>query len=215
MALFYFIRHGETLWNADNRLCGRSDVALSDAGRRQARRLAERLKSLPLAAIYTSPLKRTLDTARVIAEVTGREPVLEPSLIELDYGAWEGKTYAQIMEEDPEAYRVWDADPGRLAPPHGETGEQVLQRVTPFLGFLASRHSQGHVAVVTHKTICRLVICHILGMDPSEYRRRLAMENAAVNILQPWEQGWRLVLFNDTSHLADSHPEGPSLNEDF
>jgi broad specificity phosphatase PhoE len=68
---------------------------------------------------------------------------------------------------------------------------------------------------VSHKTICRLVVCHVLGLAPSEYRRRLSMDNAAVNILRRDEEGWRLVLFNDTSHLRVPRPEPASLNGVF
>jgi len=215
MGLFYLVRHGETEWNAGNRLCGRSDVPLSDAGRRQAARLAQRLKPLPLEAMYSSPLKRALQTASIIAESIGLEPIVNPSLIELDYGSWEGKTYAEVRAKEFETYRAWDADPGKLAPPGGESGEQALKRAAPFLDLLTSRHPQGNVVVVGHRTVWRLIVCHILGLAPSEYRRRLVMDNACMNIIQWWEQGWRLVLLNDTSHLAEPLSEPAPTIEDF
>ena len=114
------------------------------------------------------------------------------------------------------AYRAWDADPGNVAPRGGESGVRALERVVPFLDELAVRHSaeRDHVVVVCHKTICRLVVCHVLGLSPSEYRRRLSMDNAALNIIQPHEQGWRLILLNDTSHLAPIHTEA-TLNGSF
>src|SRR5581483_1439624 len=215
MAHFYFIRHGETESNAKSRLCGRSDVPLSETGREQARKLAERLGRLSIQALYTSPLGRARETAEIIAQVTMREPIVVESLAELDYGAWEGKTFAEIMEKDPETLRAWERNPADVAPPEGETGLQALNRVVPFLHHLASHHDRGNVVVVCHKTICRLVVCHVLGLPISEYRRRLTMDNAAINIIQPWEDGWRLVLFNDTSHLPGGHRERGSKNEDF
>ena len=111
MALFYFVRHGVSEWNTENRLCGRSDVSLSDEGRRQATRLAERLRALPPDAIYTSPLRRTVETAEIIAATTGLKPIVDARLVELDYGAWEGMTFAEVMDHDAGAYRAWDADP--------------------------------------------------------------------------------------------------------
>ena len=216
MALFYFVRHGVSEWNTENRLCGRSDVSLSDEGRRQATRLAERLRALPPDAIYTSPLRRTVETAEIIAATTGLKPIVDARLVELDYGAWEGMTFAEVMDHDAGAYRAWDADPGNVAPRGGESGVRALERVVPFLDELAVRHSaeRDHVVVVCHKTICRLVVCHVLGLSPSEYRRRLSMDNAALNIIQPHEQGWRLILLNDTSHLAPIHTEA-TLNGSF
>ncbi len=215
MALFYFIRHGETEWNAEGRLCGRTDVPLSPVGRQQARMLAQRLKPLPVEALYSSTLGRALETARAIGKAAGREPVADARLVELNYGAWEGRTFEEVKQADPETYRAWEEDPGSTAPPAGESGEQVVARVRPFLDEIALRHAHGHVVVVCHKTVCRLVACHILGVPLAEYRRRLAMENAAVNILQPSEGGWRLVLLNDTSHLSIPHADLAPAGEDF
>jgi probable phosphoglycerate mutase len=202
MALFYFVRHGEATWNAEARLCGRTDVPLSEVGRRQAARLAERLSKLPLKAIYTSPLERARATARFIADAARIEPTVEERLVELDYGAWEGLTYEEIKQGHAAAYRAWVADPGEVAPPEGESGRQVVARVAPFLELLAARHPRGTVVVVSHRTVCRLIVCHVLGLPLGEYRRRLAMDNAALNILEWAETGWRLLVLNDTSHLA-------------
>ena len=101
MGLFYFVRHGETEWNAEGRFCGRTDVPLSEAGRRQARLLGLRVKPLRVIALYSSPLRRALETARIIGEVTGRESVVDPRLAELNYGAWEGLTLEEIKARNP------------------------------------------------------------------------------------------------------------------
>jgi probable phosphoglycerate mutase len=203
MGLFYLLRHGETEWNAENRFCGSTDVPLSEAGRRQAKSLAERLNSIPFEALYSSPLKRALETARVISASVGLQPIPDARLVELDYGQWEGKTLAEIMENDPKTFRAWDANPAQVAPPGGESGLEAQQRVVSFLDFLAAKHPQGDVLVVLHKTVCRLAICHVLGMSPSEYRRRLVLNNAALSIIQTQPYGWQLITFNDTSHLSD------------
>ena len=215
MGLFYLLRHGETEWNAANRICGRSDVPLSEAGRRQAKRLAERLKPISFEALYSSPLKRAIETARFISERIGLEPVVDDRLVELDYGQWEGKTLEEIRKNDPKTLRAWEADPGRVAPPGGESGLEVQQRIVPFLDSLAAKHRKGQVAAVFHKTVCRLAICHVLGMPPSDYRRRLVMENAALSIVQSREDGWQLITYNDTSHLSASQGGHISLREEF
>jgi probable phosphoglycerate mutase len=215
MGLFYLMRHAETEWNVENRLCGQFDIPLSEAGRRQAKRLAGRLKSIAFEGLYSSPLRRAMETANLISEVIGLEAIVDERLIELGYGKWEGKTLAEVEKDDPKTFRAWDADPGEVAPPGGESGLEALQRVVPFLNLLAARHRQGHVAVVFHKTVCRLAVCHVLGVPPSEYRRRLAMDNAALSIIQPRKDGWQLVTFNDTSHLSDSHQALTSGREEF
>lgn len=202
MALFYFLRHGETTWNAEGRLCGRTDVPLSDVGRRQAQFLALRFKPILVKVLYSSPLSRALETARVIGQAIGREPVVDRRLAELNYGAWEGGTFEEIKRAAPNAYRAWDADPGSLAPSEGETGAQLIERVSPFLADVAQRHQSGNIVVVCHKTVCRLLACHIMGVPLSEYRRRIPMENAAVNIFETVEGNWRAVALNDTLHLS-------------
>ena len=155
MALFYFLRHGETEWNAEGRVCGRTDVPLSDAGRRQARLLARRLQSIPVLALYSSPLVRALESARIIGEVIGREPLVDCRLAELNYGAWEGSTFEEIQRTTPAIYRAWDTDAATHAPPGGESGEQLIARVTPFLADVAQRHPHGNVVVVCHRTVRR------------------------------------------------------------
>jgi broad specificity phosphatase PhoE len=215
MGLFYLVRHGESAWNAENRLCGRSDVPLSEAGRRQAECVAERLKATPFEAFYSSPLVRALETARLISESVGLDPVVDPRLVELDYGQWEGETMAEVIAGDPEAFHAWEANPARLAPPGGESGLEARQRVVLFLDFAAAKHPQGHVLVVFHKTVCRLAICHALGIETSEYRRRLVLHNAALSIIQPRPEGWRLVTYNDTSHLASCQAGRTSWGEEF
>lgn len=217
MALFYLVRHGESEWNAEERLCGWTDIALSDAGRRQAERLGERLQALPPTVICTSPLNRTTETAAIIARGTGLTPILDGRLVELNYGAWEGRTIAEVMSEDAALYRAWDADPASVAPPGGETGQEALARLVPCLDELKKRHTSAHdhVVVVTHKTACRLVACHVLGLATSEYRRRLSMANAALNVITPTPDGWRLIVLNDTSHLAPVHTEASALDGAF
>ena len=215
MALFYLVRHGESAWNAENRLCGRSDVPLSEAGRRQAMSLAERLKPIPFEAFYTSPLARAVETARLVAEARGLEPVPDQRLVELDYGEWEGRTLSDILENDAQAFRAWDAQPAQLAPPGGESGLAAQQRIVSFLDFLAARHQQGRVLVTFHKTVCRLAICHVLGMAPDEYRKRLVLSNAALSIIRSRPNGWQLVSFNDASHLSACLLEANSLSEGF
>jgi len=187
-------------------LCGSTDVPLSDVGRRQAQLLARRLQPIVFETLYSSPLGRALETARLIGEAIGRKPVVDQRLAELNYGAWEGRTFEEIKRATPAVYWAWDADPANLAPPEGETGVQLIERVTPFMAEVAQRHRSGNVVVVCHKTVCRLLACHILGVPLSEYRRRITMDNAAVNIFETREGIWRVLALNDTSHL--SPPEG-------
>ena len=202
MALFYFLRHGETAWNAEGRLCGSTDVPLSVAGRRQAELLTLRLAPLKSLALYSSPLSRALETARIIGRTIALEPVVDARLAELNYGVWEGSTFEDIARDWPEIYQSWGADPGSLAPPGGETGVHLVERAAPFLAEMGERHPHGNVVVVCHKTVIRLLACHLMGVPLAEYRRRIPMDNAALNVFESRAGAWRVVTLNDTSHLA-------------
>jgi broad specificity phosphatase PhoE len=177
--------------------------------------VGERLKPISFDALYSSPLKRALDTARFISERIGLEPVVDDRLVELDYGQWEGRTQKEIMKNDYKTFRAWEADPGEVALPGGESGLEAQQRVVSFLNSLAANHRKDHVVVVFHKSVCRLAICHVLGMSPSDYRRRLSMENAALSIVQSREDGWQLITYNDTSHLSACHRRRIPPGEEF
>lgn len=201
MGLFYFVRHGETAWNAEGRFSGSTDVPLSDVGRRQAHLLAERFRGMPVAALYTSPLRRALETARVVGEALGLTSMVDARLTELSYGKWEGHTFAEIPHADPAFYQEWERDPARLAPPGGETGVHLLERAMPFLAELAEDYPSGHVVVVCHKTVCRLLACQFLQLPLAEYRSRILMDNAAVNILETDGETWMVKALNDSSHL--------------
>ena len=202
MVLFYFLRHGETEWNVEGRFCGRTDVPLSDVGRRQARLLALRLKPLLPDTLYSSPLRRALETATLIGEVVGHEPVVDPRLTELNYGAWEGLSLEEIKRSGPAIYKAWNRDPGSLAPPQGESGVQLVERVMPFLRDAAQRHPGENVVVVCHKTVCRLLACHFMGVPLREYRQAVRVDNAALNVFELRDGIWHVVSLNDTSHLA-------------
>ena len=215
MALFYLVRHGETEWNAENRICGRTDVPLSPTGRRQAEKLAARLKPVPFEVLYSSPLERALASARLLSSAVGLEPILEERLVELDYGQWEGKTLQEIARYDPETLRAWENDPGAVAPPGGESGAAAQRRVVSFLDPLAGRHTRGPVLVVFHKTVCRLAICHVLGIPASQYRRRLVMDNAALSVIQSQPDGWQLITYNDTAHLSRTYRTPSARPEQF
>ncbi len=215
MAFFYLIRHGETEWNAERRLAGRSDVCLSETGQIQARLVASRLRSFPAAAIYSSPLRRALETATIIGNELNIKPIEDHRLIEMAFGSWEGKAYSEIIKGDSLLFSQWDKDPGNFRPPGGESGREAMARGAEFLDFVRDKHRNGNAILVSHRTMCRLIISYALELNSAEFRRRIAQESAAVNIIQYTKHGWRLVLLNDIAHLGKFHTEHTSVEDDF
>ncbi len=202
----FLVRHGATTLSAEDAFAGATDVELSAAGRAQAERLAERLADEPLAAAYCSPLRRTIETATLVARPQRLEPVVREGLREIHHGRWEGMRRAAVEAAFPDEYRAWEADPFTFAPEGGESGLDVLARALPAIRAIVAAHLGKNVLVVSHKATIRLVLSSLLGFDARGYRDRLDQSPACLNILDFKDATRaRLMLFNDISHYADHH----------
>jgi probable phosphoglycerate mutase len=205
----YLIRHGATPLSTEDRFSGAANVFLSEEGQAQAERLAQRLADDNIAAVYTSPLDRTVDTAKIIARPHGLAPISQDGLREISHGHWEGMTRTEVEEKFREEYSSWEADPFTFAPEGGESGISVLARALPVIREIVVAHKDKNIAVVSHKATIRLILSSLLGFDERGYRDRLDQAPACLNILDFKNSVHaRLMLFNDISHYAD-HPHRP------
>jgi broad specificity phosphatase PhoE len=210
----YLIRHGVTLQSAEDRFSSAVGVDLSDEGRWQASRLAERLLHEQLAALYSSPLSRAMDTAAIVAGDCGLPIETRDGLREIDHGHWEGLTRRDVESRFADEYAAWEEDPFTFSPQGGESGVAVLARTLPVIRDIVITHPGQRVLVVSHKATIRLVLCSLLGIDGRGYRDRLDQAPACLNVLEFRDPvRARLMLMNDTSHYA-SHPRdvGPNLS---
>ncbi len=199
----YLIRHGATQLSAEDRFAGAVDVLLSDEGRDQARRLGERLSTEKLAAFYSSPMRRTLETASLIAAPHSLQVNRVEQFREIAHGRWEGRTRAEVERDHAEEYSRWEHDPYTFAPVGGESGLEVTARALPALLRLVDQHPGDRIVVVSHKATIRLILSSLLGFDARNYRDRLDQSPAALNVLDFKDPAHaRLTLFNDTSHYA-------------
>ena len=215
----FLIRHGATTLSAEDRFAGATDVPLSDEGRQQAGRLAERLGDVPVAAVYASPLGRTLETANILAAPHRLEVQQRDGLREISHGHWEQLTRHEVEEKFPAEAAAWEEDPYTFAPAGGESGLAVTARALPALIEIVRRHEGRPVIVVSHKATIRLLLSSLLGFDPRRYRDNLDQDPAALNIVDfKGVVRARLMLFNDTSHyseggLALPRPTGACLSK--
>ncbi|MGQ0734108.1 MAG: histidine phosphatase family protein [Acidobacteriota bacterium] len=206
----YLVRHGATQLSAENRFAGAVGVDLSDEGRHQAARLGERLRGEGLAAVYSSPLSRTMETARIVAGEGGLEIRERDGLREISHGRWEGLTRAEVEARFDGEYAAWEEDPFTFAPEGGESGVAVLARALPVIRDIVTHHPGERVLVVSHKATIRLVLSSLLGFDARGYRDRLDQAPACVNVLDFRDPvRARLMLFNDTSHYEE-RPRTPT-----
>lgn len=200
----YLIRHGATILTAEDRFAGATNVPLSDEGRAQAGRLAQRLKGLPVAAVYASPLDRTMETARILAEPHQLEVHPRDGLREISHGHWEQLTRAEVEQQFPAEASAWDEDPFTFAPEGGESGLAVTARALPALMEVVRQHEGESLIVVSHKATIRLLLSSLLGFDPRRYRDNLDQNPAALNVVDFKDPvRARLMLFNDTSHYSE------------
>jgi probable phosphoglycerate mutase len=206
----YLIRHGATASSAEDRFAGSTDVDLSDEGRRQVASLARRLADDEVTAVYCSPMRRTRETAQILAEPHGLTPVADAGLREIDHGHWEGRTRAEVEAAFGDEYSRWEEDPLSFAPEGGECGLDVMARSLPVIRRIVEASHGGNVLVISHKATIRLLISNLLGFDARGYRDRLDQAPACLNVLDFKNAvRARLMLFNDISHYSD-HPKRAS-----
>lgn len=185
MTRLVLVRHGETVWHAENRYAGSSDIELTDLGREQAERLGAWAATAGLAAVYCSDLTRAQVTAAPAAKAVGVPPVVDPRFRELDFGQAEGMTIAEMGEQFPDALAAFTDDPVAGHLPGGEDPVACAERYVDGLLDIAAAHPDGRVLVVAHSTATRLALCRLLGIQLREYRRIMpALRNGALNEIQ-------------------------------
>jgi broad specificity phosphatase PhoE len=200
----YMVRHGATKLSTEDRFAGAVDVELSDQGKFQAERLAERLADDSLTAVYCSPMTRTIQTATILASPHNLSLIHRDGLREINHGHWEGMHRADVEAQFPDEYTAWEEDPLTFAPQGGEAGINVIARALPLIREIVLEHRGQNVLIVSHKATLRLIISSLLGFDARGYRDRLDQSPASLNVLDFKDPvRARLMLFNDVSHYVD------------
>lgn len=194
------VRHGQTRSNATGFVMGWSEEDLDDTGYTQVRKLAFRIAGLPVSSIYSSPLRRTLATASIIAEPHGLEPRVLEDLIENNLGDWQGLHEDDIWRGWPELRKQSMIDPSDVTIPNGESFRQVTERAVRAFEMVLSSNEGGQPVIVTHDVIVRVLVAHVLGVTNSIYRR-LMINNASLSVIRVADGKSTLVTLNDVSHL--------------
>ncbi|MHA6630692.1 histidine phosphatase family protein [Pseudonocardia sichuanensis] len=204
------VRHGRTVWHAENRYAGVSDVPLDDTGRAQAAALADWARHQGFDVLVCSPVSRARITAAPVAAALGLEPEVVPELRETDFGVAEGRTLAELRASHPEAAAAFVADPVAHPFPGAEPPAAAAARAVDALRAVAERHRGANVLVVAHNTLLRLALCAWLGIPLSRYRDVLPrLENAAATRLRvPADPGRPPAL------LALNVPTSPAVTAD-
>jgi broad specificity phosphatase PhoE len=196
------IRHGKTESNVKDFYMGRSAEDLNSTGLEQANKLAARLESQPVAAVYSSPLQRTLSTAEIISAPHNLRPAVMAELIEINLGDWQGLHIGEVKEKWPEHFSIWRTDPSHFTVPGGESINEVASRATMALNKIAADNINRTVIIVTHEIIVKVLVAYVLGCTNSIYRR-FRIDNASLTLVTRKEGHYRLITLNDTGHLEN------------
>jgi probable phosphoglycerate mutase len=187
----YFIRHGETDWNAEARLQGQRDVPLNDFGRVQAEEAGARLRGIVLRYedldYVASPLSRTRETMELLREAIGLPPAsyrMDDRLRELTFGAWEGLTWKEVRQRDSRGARARDIDKWRFVPPKGESYAMLAERVAPVLADLTR-----DTVVVSHGGVARVLLA-LLGHVPRDEAPRVDIWQGRVLVFDREAYRW-------------------------
>ncbi len=199
------IRHGETDWNSEGRIQGHTDTPLNERGIEQAERLAARLASDAIDAVYTSPLVRARVTADRIAHAHGFAAIPDDRLKEKYLGDLEGITGEEFEQQHAELYRAWRASAVHYPLPGEETPSALQQRVQAFLDHVRGEHPDGvQVAVVSHGGTLAMFLATLIGLDINR-RFPFWFDNASISHVDLSGMRPRLRLLNDTCHLRNGH----------
>jgi len=192
------VRHAANEWTKSHKLAGRTPgVYLNDQGRKQAKALGERLAKVKLDAIYASPLERTMETAKAIAQHHKLDIKEHPGLLEVDYGQWTGKEIAKLAKKS--SWRTVQFYPSGAGFPGGETMYQMQSRFVQEVNRLVAEHPGQTIALVGHADLIKSAVAHYLGVHFDLFQR-IVISTASITTVAFTPMGPRVIAVNDTNH---------------
>jgi broad specificity phosphatase PhoE len=192
-------RHGETEWNVEEVFRGRIDVELNKTGIKQAELLAEYLHDVKIEAVYSSPLKRALRTAGMIAGGHRLEVKIAPGLIDIDFGDWQGLSHQEVKDRYQELYTEWVNHPDKVKMPAGEDLKNVRERAIGVIDEVIYKY-EGTVVLVAHRVVNKVLICALLGLDNSHFWN-IRQDTCGITTFTCENRRYILTRHNDTSYL--------------
>jgi probable phosphoglycerate mutase len=204
MVRIILIRHGQTAWNegaGQERFRGRIDLPLDAMGQAQARAVAHRLASEPLAALYASPLLRARQTIAPLATKRTMPVQSHDGLLDIDYGRFQGLTHSEAQTSYPELYALWRTTPSQVRFPGGECLADIQARLELLLTEAVFHHAGATVAMVGHQIVNKVLVSTLLGLDLDQIWR-IHQDTAGINVLQQVDSAWHILHLNDICHLA-------------
>jgi broad specificity phosphatase PhoE len=192
------IRHGETIWNKDGRVQGLSDIELSDVGLNQAHKLALSIQDINIKAIYSSPMKRAYQTARIINNIHNVPIYLEPGLMEMDQGDFEGLTFQELKACEKDFLQRWIKDPAAVTMPNGESLAGLQKRAWSVVANIIDKNENA--LIVSHNFTIAAILCKISGISLSQFRK-VCVGTASKTMVSLQNGSASIDVLNDRTHL--------------
>lgn len=196
------VRHAEAEGNFTRVFHGWTDGEITPKGHRQAQQVAERLAGMEVDVLYSSSLRRTLQTAAYISKVKDLPIIRTDKLKEINGGDWEGQSWEQLSEKWPEAYETWEHKPHLHRMPNGETMVVFQKRLIEEIQSILNSHKGKNICIVTHGTAIKALLCHFYTCSLEEMLNIRWCDNTAVTIVDFEEGQFKVVLEGDASHLT-------------
>jgi broad specificity phosphatase PhoE len=199
----YFLRHGETIYSETGTYCGDLDPELTSEGTQMARAFADAYRSIAWTAVYVSPMKRTIATAKPLCDALGLKMQLREGLKEIRYGKWEDKSVDFVKQHYPDDYIHWLAEPAWNPPTGGETSVEISSRASLVITEIQEKYAHGDVLVVSHKATIRILLCSLLGIDLGRYRDRIQMLAGSVSVVKFDVHGPLLQVLGNRAYMGE------------
>ena len=200
------VRHGEYSANIEERFRGRCNFELNDLGRQQAEQIAHALQKLDPTALYSSPLRRAIQSLEPTSHAMSLELHIEEDLTNISFGAWEGRKKSDIAHEQPELWALWKQRPEELYFPGMERLDEVGRRSRAVLDRLVQTHAGETIALCTHRTVLKPLVSYCLEM-PKPWFWKFHFDTASISILMHDERGYSLFSLNRIDHLTQLNRE--------
>ncbi|BDA73204.1 phosphoglycerate mutase [Rivularia sp. IAM M-261] len=198
----YFLRHGQTECSRSNSYCGSIDPELTPDGMEMAQVFADTYASMHWKAIFSSPMRRTIATAKPLCDIVKLQPELRDGLKEINYGQWEGKSPETVSVDFHDDYIRWLADPAWYRPTGGEMAIAIASRAMQVIEEIKQRYTDGNVLVVSHKATIRIMLCSLMGIDVGRFRYRLGCPVGSVSVVEFTSHGPLLKALADRTHQS-------------
>ena len=200
MTKVYLVRHGQTEWNKKLTFRGRIDIPLNERGHSEAAAIAEALKDKNIDAIYTSSLRRSIETAEPTARFFHIKIIPVEGLIDINYGDWEGLSFNEVKKRYKDQYKKWEKSPDLVRFPNGETLNEAKERSFSAFKDIVKENPGKSVLIIPHRVINKVLLCAILGLSNSHFWE-IKQDTGCINLIEYTRDRFVISTMNDTCHL--------------